>query len=202
MWVSRSINFCDINLPKAFGFVWVKRKDCIEKPDSKREVMNKADGHLFPAWPQGVGGVQTPNRKGLQEQLLCRALLNLRDSMWLGVWSQRRFSAIGSMPTGPALEQEKLRRRSCACGVRLCGCLVDVPRECDTPSGGLYRHQGPACATRVAASEAWMVTAIGTSLAGRSGEIQVTLSKHSHITEHRVWRVHYTNCFHFAKLTL
>lgn len=78
---------------------------------------------------------------------------------------------------------------------------MDVPRKYDTPSGGLDRHQGPACTTRVAASEVWMVTAIGTSLAGRSGEIQVALSKHSHITEHRVWRVHYTNCFHFAKLT-
>ena len=24
--------FCEINLPKAFGFVWIKRKDYIEKP--------------------------------------------------------------------------------------------------------------------------------------------------------------------------
>ena len=92
--------------------------------------------HLFPAWPPGVGGVQAPNRKGLQEQFLCRALLYLRDTVWLVVWSQRRFSAIGSMPTGPALEQEKLKYRSCACGIRLCGCLVDVPRKCAKSSEG------------------------------------------------------------------
>ena len=75
------------------------------------------------------------------------------------------------------------------------------PGSVTNPQRGLCRHQGPACTTRVAASEVWMVTATGTSLAGRSGEIQVTLCKHSHITEHRVWRVRYTNCFHFAKLT-
>ena len=81
MWVSGRINFCEINLPKAFGFVWIKRKDCVEKPDSKREVMNRADGHLFPAWPWGVEGVQAPDRKGLQEQFLWRALLHLRGTM-------------------------------------------------------------------------------------------------------------------------
>ena len=49
------------------------------------------------------------------------------------------------------------------------------PGSVTNPQRGLYRHQGPACTTRVAASEVWMVTAIGTSLAGRSGEIQVPL---------------------------
>lgn len=53
------------------------------------------------------------------------------------------------------------------------------PGSVTNPYGPLYRCQGPACTSRVAASEAKKVTANGTSLAGRFGEIQVPLSKHN-----------------------
>lgn len=55
MCASGRINFCEINLPKAFGFVWIKRKDYIEKPVLKREVMNRADGVCSLPGPPGVG---------------------------------------------------------------------------------------------------------------------------------------------------
>lgn len=65
-----------------------------------------------------------------------------------------------------------------------------------SPYRAFYRHQGIAYTAWVSASRAGVVVANSTSPAGRPGEIQVTLSKHNHITEHGVWRVHYTNCFH------
>lgn len=80
MCVSGRVNFCEVNLPKAFDFVWIKRKDYIEKLFEERSD-EQGRWRLFPAWPPGVGGVQAPNRKGLQEQFLCRDLLYLRDTV-------------------------------------------------------------------------------------------------------------------------
>lgn len=53
------------------------------------------------------------------------------------------------------------------------GCSADVPKEYDKSLRGTL--QVPVCTARVA-SEAWIVTASGTSLAGRFDEIQVALS--------------------------
>ena len=106
----------------------------------------------------------------------------------LGYW---QCAHRGSPRAG---EEQGVSRGIMSCGVPN-GCLG----ESDKSPRALHRHQGPACTAGVLANGAWVVTANcfpDISLAGRSGEIQLTLSKHSHITEHCVWRVHDTNCFH------
>ena len=91
-------------------------------------MLKRADGHLFPAWPgrlvskpQGERGSRSSSYAGL-----CCTQETVCDMGW--EW-QRRFSAIGIMPTGPALEQEKVRCRSCASGIRLCGVPGRGPLE-------------------------------------------------------------------------
>ena len=73
-------------------------------------------------------------------------------------------------PPPKGLEGQAEEDTSLGCWV---GCSADVPKEYDKSLRGTL--QVPVCTARVA-SEAWIVTASGTSLAGRFDEIQVALS--------------------------
>lgn len=99
------------------------------------------------------------------------------------MWHGRRYLDFDSMPTGAAQSMQKV-------------CLWNqIAWGAHWMS--LHRCQSPACTARRAASEAGIVTANGRHLTDWSvWEIQVTLSKHNHITEHHVLWVHCTNCFH------
>lgn len=98
--------FVKLICPKPFSFGWVRGKVCAKGPDSRREMMEWTDGHLFPVWPRGW--CQSPRERGAIGTVPMQGCAGtLRTVGNMGWKHRRRSSDSDSMYIGPCPKQER-----------------------------------------------------------------------------------------------